>query len=397
MAVSMDLWGVTETGFYCPTVEDIKAQKILLAKEIFGEDFDTDDLTPEGMIFRIEAQAQKKLCEMAEGVYYCIFPHTAKGVSLDRLCETVNLKRSGGEFSELLIRVYGTQGYIVEAGTEFKTTDGLEFYSVSAATINEVIDIGEEKEYYADVIVQCKERGKVGNVSNIYSTVAVNTNITSVIFLEIVAYGTESESDPEIREKYESVVNGMGTNTRNAIVSNVLRVAGVNKVIILDNNTKEDKPISDNLTIEAGTYAVIVYSDSTTNNEEIAQAIFDKQPLGIPQSGKEEIDIVDKSNTTQIVKFTYVATNSIDINVVCTVDDTFESGGEKEIEDNIAAYVNSLDIGQEVVYTRLYDCIYGVTGVKKVTTMTLNGATADIPISKMEVAKVGTITVRAEA
>ena len=97
----------------------------------------------------------------------------------------------------------------------------MEFYSVITETITEIIDIGEEPEYYADIIVQCKTSGIVGNVSNINSTVEVNTNIKRIAYLSVVAYGTEAESDPELREKYETVVSGLGTNTRNAIIANV--------------------------------------------------------------------------------------------------------------------------------------------------------------------------------
>lgn len=393
MAVNMDLWGVTETGFYRPTIEDIKNAKNALAKEIFGEDFDTDELTPEGMYFRVNAAAENKLCEIAEGLYYSIFPHTAKGVSLDRVCEFVNLKRDGKGYAEHLIRVYGTQGYIIEAGTEFKNADGLEFYSVENVTINQEETQEETVKYYADVTIQCKESGTIGNVNDINSTVEVITSIESIAYLEVVSYGTEAESDAELRNKFEKVVRGLGTNTRNAIIANVLRVTGVNNADILDNNTAEDVTISDTLTIGSGTYAVIVHSNSGTNETEIAQAIFEKQPLGVPQSGTEELTVMDNSNTKHSVKFTYVTNKNVDVAVSCTIDNTFTLNGIQDIKDSITSYINGLAIGEEVVYTQLYNYIYEVTGIKKVTELTLNNGTTDIATNQIEIAKVGNISV----
>ena len=144
----MDLWGVSDKGFYRPTVDDILNAKNVLAKEIFGEDFDTDELTPEGMFFRITATAQSKLCEMAEGVYYSIFPHTATGVSLDRVCEFVNLTRNGAISAQHTLRVFGELGYIIEAGTLFKNSDGIEFYATENSEISWGMDKGDGNELY---------------------------------------------------------------------------------------------------------------------------------------------------------------------------------------------------------------------------------------------------------
>lgn len=397
MAVDMDLWGVTEKGFYRPTVDDILNARNTLAKEIFGEDFDTDELTPEGMFFRIDATAESKLCEMVEGVYYSIFPHTATGVSLDRVCEFVNLTRDSAGYAQHILRIYGTQGYIVEAGTLFKNPDGIEFYATANATIDQIATGQDETEtYYTNVTVKCTQSGTVGNVNDINSTVELNTNISSVECFDIEAYGTVAETDPELRSKFETVIQGLGTNTAKAIIANVLRVAGVNNVIIIDNNKDTDVVISDDLTITAGTYAVIVHSDSTANEAEIAQAIFEKQPLGIPQSGTVETTVTDNSNTSHNVKFTYVATKTIDVAVTCSIDSTFTTNGIQDIKDNITAYINGLGIGQEVVYTRLYDYIYSVTGVTKVTALTANSGTDDIAVSRIEIAKAGTISVTVE-
>lgn len=394
--MDMENWGVTETGFNCPTVDDILNAKNILAKEEFGDDFDTDEKTPEGMFFRINAKAESKLCEIAEGIYYSIFPHTATGVSLDRVCEFVNLTRDSAGHAQHTIRVYGTEGYIVEAGTEFKNMEGIEFYSVMTTTIDQSDESEELPRFYANLSVQCKQSGTIGNVNDINSTVEVTPSISSVEYLTVEAYGTPAETDPELRTKFKSVVKGLGTNSANAIIANVLRVAGVNNVILIDNTTDTDEIISDGLTVTAGTYAVIVHSDSTANEAEIAQAIFEKQPLGIPQSGAEEIIVTDNSNTDHTVKFTYVTTQNIDIAVTCKIDKSFTTSGIQEIKDNLAAYINSLGIGQEVVYTNLYEYIYKVTGVTKVTALTANNGTIDIPINKIEIAHAGEIGVTVE-
>lgn len=391
---NIDLWGVTETGFYRPTIDDIIYEKNRKAKEIFGEDFDTSEQTPQGKFFRINAAAESKLFEIAEQIYYSIFPNTATGLSLDRVCSSVNLNRESARFAAHKIRVYGTQNYLIEAGTLFKNVAGVEFYTSQDATINRV-ETGQEgtAAYFTDVVVYCTESGTIGNVQNINSTVEVDTDISTVMYLSVVAYGTEIESDPDLRAKFQTVVQGLGTNTDASIKANVLRVAGVNDVIIIDNPTDNSVVVSSSLTIEPKSYAVIVYADDTNINSDIAEAIFLKAPLGIKQSGLEEETVVDNSGMEHLIKFSYVAATTISVVVECDVNNMFEDNGTEEIKQRITDYINNLGIGQEVIYSQLYNYVYDVTGVYKVTKMTINGNTVDIPINNIEIAKVGSIAV----
>lgn len=400
MAVDMSLWGVQNTGFYRPSVEDIKSAYAALVAEIMGEDVCTDEDTILGMFIRIWAAMDNKELEIAEQNYYSMFPHTSTGVSLDRHCDGIGLQRDGAGYAEHTLRVYGTQGYIIEAGTEFKNDDGVEFYSVMNAQITneETGETSEDEEittilYYADVIVQCKESGTVGNVNDINSLVGVDTKIDTVTWLSLEAYGTDAETDPQLREKYDNVAQGMGTGLKEAIIAECLKVSGVNNVIVLENMTTTDKVVSDALTVEAGTYAVVIQSDSTTNKEEIAQAILKTHPLGIPQSGVEQITVEDSSMTEHVMKFSYVATKEITVDVVCETDSSFTTSGTTEIQDNITEYINSLGIGESVIYSRLYGSIYNVTGVERVTSMTVNGGTADIEVNNIEIAKALSINV----
>lgn len=391
----MEKWGVTKKGFYRPTLEDIISEKNKKAKELLGENFNTDEKTWAGKLFRINAAAESKLCEIAENVYYSIFPSTARGISLDRVCEFVNLNRESEGFAAHVIRVYGTQDYIIQAGTLFKNDKGIEFYALEETGINGV-EILEDNTtlYYADVTVKCTQSGTSGNVTDINATTEVDTNIDDVVWIKSVAEGTKTENDPDLREKFSNVINGLGTNTEASIIANVLRIAGVNDVMIIDNNTADDIVVSDNLTVVSGSYAVIVHSDNTTYDDYIAEAIREKQPFGIMQSGTKSVEVKDNAGVIHTVKFTYVENKTINVAVSIQTDNTFPTDGIEQIEDNITAYINGLGIGEEVIHSRLYDYIYNVTGVYKVTEITLNGEKSDIAVSKIKTAKVGTIEVK---
>ena len=72
-------------GYVRRSYDDILSDKIQRAKELFGEDIDTSDLTPLGKFIRINAYDQALAEEEIEAVYYARFPDTASGQNLDRL------------------------------------------------------------------------------------------------------------------------------------------------------------------------------------------------------------------------------------------------------------------------------------------------------------------------
>lgn len=393
---NIDAWGVTDKGFYRPTMEDIITEKNKQAKQIFGEDFDTSELTPQGKFFCICAAAESKLCEIAEDIYYSFSPSTARGISLDRVCEFVNLTRENERYAVQNIKVFAPFGYVVPAGMVFKNDAGITFYSSKDEQVEH--DAGNGL-YYALVDVQCTESGTVGNVTDINDTQGVNMNINAVTWNYTVSYGTPLESDYDLRNKFNQVVQGIGTNTSAAIRANVLRVEGVNDVIIIDNNTPDDISAG-SLTVASGSYAVIVHSDSKEIDNDIARAIFEKHPLGVIQSGVNTVTVKDEANIEHSMKFSYVETQPININVECVVDETFGTftDGVTEIKNSVTSYINNLGIGETVIYSRLYDYIHNVTGVYDITNVTItsgspNDGRVNIPIDKLKIAKVGNITI----
>ena len=100
---------LTSKGFERLTYDDIVNKKIQKAKELFGEDIDTSELTPLGKFIRINAFDLAEAEEEAEYIYYSIFPNTASGVSLDRLCTFVGISRNPATSAIYNVKINGTR------------------------------------------------------------------------------------------------------------------------------------------------------------------------------------------------------------------------------------------------------------------------------------------------
>ena len=103
--------GLTDKGYIRRTYDDILKDKIERAKELFGENIDTSDLSVLGKFLRINAYDQAMAEEEIEAVYYARFPNTASGQSLDRLAAFVGISRNPATPAVYSVRVHGDAEY----------------------------------------------------------------------------------------------------------------------------------------------------------------------------------------------------------------------------------------------------------------------------------------------
>ena len=142
--------GLTELGFERPTYDDLLEAQIARAKELFGEDIDTNETTPLGKYIRLNVADLANAYEVLEDIYYARFPHTARGTSLDRLCPfSPRVPYHGVGTVACRIDAYvGSDEAVVSYG------DGclVQYYEV---------EVGEEASAYADVLTVVAKEGLV--------------------------------------------------------------------------------------------------------------------------------------------------------------------------------------------------------------------------------------------
>lgn len=386
-------WGLTDAGFYCPTYNEILASKITSAKELFGENICTDNNTPLGKFIRLESTYDQKLFECIEQIYYGFSPTTATGVSLDRAVSFGRITRNTATAAVHTIRIYGTLDHTLGKGTLVKSSKGVVFYTTTDCTISKYEGLTNDIEmYYAEVNVQCTEAGTIGNVYDINSLVNVDPEVNFVVYVKTITDGTDTETDLGLYNRYNEVIDGLGTNTENSITAELLKINGVHNVSIIVNESEDNRVISENLTIESGKYAVIVYANSGLDSE-IAAAIFKHKPFGIKQNGSVSKTVTDSAGETHTVTFSYVNELTPEIHIECKVNSEFSSSGIKDIEANITGYINSLNIGKPLIYSKLYEKIYSVAGTAEIVDLKVDGDTKSIYPTKDAIVRVDAITI----
>lgn len=369
---------LTDRGFQRLTYDDILNIQIDRAKLLFGDDIDTSEKSVFGKFLRLYCLDAAENQEYTEKVYLSAFPNTADGVSLDRLCPLVGISRNPATYAQHEIEVSGIAGETIEMGFLVSAGD-IVFHTVNSYVIGE--------DGTAKVIVECNDAGTIGNVAigDINSIVNPSAYVSAITHTDIIALGTEIETDYELRTRFSTAVSGIGSGTLEAIRGAILRVTGVRTVLIEENATNETVN-----GLPPHSFLCYVHAP-TTAQQAIAEAIFDKKPLGISSIGDVVSTVTDISGTEHTVKFSW--TKEVNIHVKCNIDISNGVADEivKEIKDSIVSKISSYTNGQDVTATSLYSNVY-VDGVSDVTSLEISSdgatyGTSAISIANNEVAR----------
>lgn len=380
--------GITETGFVRALYSELLDEQIRLAQEYFGDDIDTSDQSALGKFLRIQAYQQNLLWELAEYNYNSIFPNTAFGTALDRLCVFVGIKRNAAVSARYIVKISGSAGATVPQGFLFATDTGLPFATLQ----NEVI--GDDGT--VDAFVDCLQSGVIGNItaSEIKIVTKPTANVKEVIGLSQEYKGSEAESDDELRKRFYAALEGSGSCNAAAIRAALLRIPTVISAGIIVNESDSTDvygrpPRSFECYVQGG----------KEYRQEIAMSIFDKMPIGIKTCGVEEQEIKDEGGYPHVIKFSFTEDIPVYVRMQINTDATFEGDkGNREIKTNIANYIEKLGVGKSAIFSALYGEIHSVTGVTEVVTLQVSSdnatwVMANIDTTQRQSCVLGTVSI----
>ncbi|AHY26757.1 putative baseplate component [Acinetobacter phage vB_AbaM_Acibel004] len=97
------------------------------------------------------------------------------------------------------------------------------------------------------------------------------------------------------------------------------------------------------------------------NDQDIAQTIFNNLPLGCATDGVLEEPVYDEAGVTK-VKFSRPEVVDVVISISLSADSTFPQNGKVLIQEAIVRHIDSLDVGDSIVWSKLFSPINEVKG-----------------------------------
>ncbi len=321
-------------------------------EQAFGPSFIRDPTTPEGQIIGTSGSllAQSDSANLAIINQYN--PLTASGIYLRRLGSIFGILPDNGSKSSADIDLIGDPNVFIPAGSIVADDEDNNFDTVADVTLDGLGDgsVGVLSQELAAIPVP------IGSITNIVSVVP---GWTSIVQTTAGVEGSYAETDAQYRARYFQTKNIAGQGTADNVQSILLGTPGVNSSLVL-NNTESTPTVIDGVTVAAHSIRSIVGGGT---DQDVADGIYIGVSAGCGTDGTNTVQVTSNlSGQVYDIKFDRPTEKIVDILLDITQFDNFEADGLNKITVNLVEFINALPIGQDVVYSRLFQPINEVVG-----------------------------------
>jgi uncharacterized phage protein gp47/JayE len=383
-------YGVVVSGFNRKTTQDILSD--IRAKQLatISTALDLSTVTPWGQNNGIFADELAAAWEVLEVCYHAYDPDQAEDFLLTSLSKLTGTDRRAASYSGVTLTCGLLTGTQLVSGTHFAAVDGNPESLWTPVENYTAATDGDQ-----DVRFRAENAGVVS--ANSGSITVINTAVSgwsSVTNAEDADEGYEIDTDATLRQRREEQLTARGSATTEAIESDLLEVAGVVSVTVVENDS--DGTVDG---VPPHYIHAIVFDGEgiDADNDEIAQAIWDSRAAGIGTTGSTGGVATDTKGVTHAVYFS--RPDQIPIYIAATVSKGLsydDLGGATGLKEYLVTELKAAhSVGQDVQY-RLADSLplyhgglrVGVTAVSAFFLGTGAGptGTTDIAISPTELA-----------
>lgn len=342
---------LTGTGFLRTRLDERLAELQASMQAIFGPSINLDPDTMDGQTIGMFAEFISNLDQLAEEVYHAFNPQSAVGATLSRLVQLNGIRRIGGTRSTVDLKVVGSMGTIIPAGSLVKSSiDNSTFETLSEVTI----DASGE----AIVTAQATKIGAVsaaiGTLTKIDTPIFGWQTVTNEAAAEM---GRDEETDEQLRIRRKQSTSTPAQAVVDSVHGALLNIPSVLQAKVYENETNV---VDANGLPPHSIYAVVEGGDV----QQILDTIWLKKSAGCTLVGAATGTVLDSMGNPHTLRFD----RPTDVNIYVTINMTTKSGwptdGAQRIKDAIVAWGKAnQEIGEELVWNRLYTPINSVPGV----------------------------------
>ena len=392
----MPTYGLTPEGFTAKRLADI--QNDINTRLAAISDPDTGELPFQNaqddtllqQVVGVFAEELSVAWQAITEAYFQFDPLHNTGQAQSSVVQLNAITRRWGSASQVQLKCKGTAGTCIPRGSLVSDITNTYIYSTDEAL---TLNTSGEGQVTATRNVTGEYSPEPGTINSIQSPVSIG-RWDSVENVETISPGSAEETDEELRERQQ--VSTMLTSYRQveAIYAALRAIEGVIYVRVLVNSTKSPQ---DERGIPYKEVCAIVEGG---NDDDIADALFLRFPVGVVGHGSTQVGRVDIQGVSYVISFQRPESVPIYVDLHILVYDraAFPDNGIDLIKQAIVDYAEyaggeykGFPPGENVVYTRLYTPINEVNGFSIVSLKigkeeSPTGET-DIPIQFNEVAR----------
>lgn len=375
-------YGVTPSGFFSPTYAEVLDNIQDKFKSVFGNNIALESNSNLGIQSRLDALIIYNAYQELQKNFYNSFVSTATDTALDRLGNNFGVIRKVAEPSYVELTIRTSEEYLIQAGEQFETEDGIVFTllsdvltekdeNISKSPVAKDEDQDDDTDddtddetigtFVGKGMAQSIETGSMNNVRENTITVVSNPddNIDSVTNEKIAGGGQDYEPDETYRERIILENLAKAGSTEKGVYAALMNLSGVRQVGFTPNPTSEvDKDGNPPYSIH--TYVL------GGNGQEIAQALYDNIAAGTIFVGDESYTVTDVNGFPKTMHFSFASELDIYVDVKLKTNDLWnEDSDPSELKQEISDQIQQLKMGSPVLSTKLYSAIYDFEGISE--------------------------------
>ena len=382
----------TNAGFEAKTLDYYKAAIQQVFVDAFGNDFLLDDALPQGVLIQELAELFYNADMDGIEAFSRLNINTASGIYLDLIGSMRGITRSQGTPQiatvALTINPNNFMAFSIPEGHVFTATNGQTFVTNQVNTISSV----QDQTLYLYFTSMGNSDVAVGDKMS-------TTGFSQITDIEVVylANGTDEETDLEYRGRILNEAP-VPNNTLQFVMNKILDLQTVKTVGVNYNDT--DQTV-DTLPAYCTEWMAVPKTDADLAlfKSQVAKVIVDNKVPGSPTGGNTTVTTTDVFGSSKTVKFTIPSKIELVITVTVTTPEAtgvLDLSNATAIKETIAAYINGLNIGDNVSFSRVmapltadggFDVSSYVIKDKDNTTTITNG---NYPIGTREYASITT-------
>ena len=338
MAIA-DLVYVDATGFHYPDYPTVLEQLKDEYRTIYGNDVYLEADSQDGQWVAVMALAIFDTIQVAASVYNSFSPLTAQSDALSRNVKINGIRRRAATYSQVDLRIVGQAGTTINNG-QAEDTLGQKWNLPASVTI----PVGGE----ITVTAQAANIGDVSAAAGTITKIATPTlGWQTVENLLPAVEGEPVESDAELRVRQAVSTAIPSLSVLDSTVGAVASLAGVTRFRGYEN----DSNTTDANGIPAHSIAIVVEGGDA---QAIGDAIATKKTPGTGTYGTTTVTTYDKYGLPNDINFFRPTPATIGVEVTVQALTGYTTGFADLISAAVAEQINNLQIGDDVLITKLY-------------------------------------------
>lgn len=338
MAIS-DLIYVDATGFHYPDYPTVLQYLTDEYKAIYGADTYLAPDSQDGQWIAIQALAIFDTMQVSAAVYNSFSPLTAQSDALSRNVKINGIRRRSATYSTADLLIIGTAGTIIANG-QAEDVLGQKWNLPASVTIPPGGSI--------TVTATAVEIGAITAAANSITKIATPTlGWQSVDNVAAATSGDPVETDAELRGRQTFSTALPSLSVLDGTIGAVASVSGVTRFRGYEN----DSNATDSDGIPAHSIAIVAEGGDT---QAIGDAIAIKKTPGTGTYGTTAVTTYDQYGIPNTINFFRPTAATIGIEVTITALAGYTTGFADLIKSDVADAIQSLEIGDDVLITKLY-------------------------------------------